>query len=811
MRKNINEPKSKKVNSQNKLKKALYPQNSKPITLETYIGLNNQKAKKKTNSKKKPKTKNKAISPPPSQKTKNNNSQQLNKSQNNSNILELDYLNFSRIDTGLRKLNSSFDEDMFNSKIVIKEKNELASNRYNGIESSFDTSKTENNTIVNNNNNYIRESNEKLLKTPSTVCNYYDKSEATTSQKKNNINNNANKIEQQKNELRKNLDKLYEESKNEDIEYINYNKENNNISNIINWKLKDSIKITKNKEKEKKEDEYSKTLNENKKELNKLVFDIKRDFAKKQSQKKISKNNSINANNYKSEYNYKNNLMENYLNSKINKRKNSYNTSSSKKNLYFENMNNIPKEISKTLKYTNDTIKNNYNSNTVNVNNINNTQDINSLINVNYNSTLNTNNPKIINCKTQNKKANNTTNGIYYINSNKKIYKPPSKHSAQKPIILCYDQMKYDSYFVTPKNTKKIIKGKVQTSNKSTKFDSNSRGVGTNNTKNKSNNNNNKNNNDYIFVNTLLKTKNKSFNKNINNNFNRNKNNINNNIIYINNDKIKSHKSSTLLIRQTAALSNNKGRNSQNSNINTILKLLNSGVKKNSQLLQDLLSKVNYSNSNTKSPLKKYKSSNALKISKTLTEQNILNRMQVTPKYNKIPKGGNALTTTLVKRNIYIGSNGKNINSNNNKAIKYHNSTVKKNNNQFFGSNNNYKDILTNLFNHKTQSDFKTNKYFVLNNSNINSNQGNKYLNNNNNEYGMDKHIKQKLLDRMNNATTNGWQYVFRGNKTNNNNNGNKKILMENLSEIMKSPEKKDFINNDTIISNESDEDYEKK
>ena len=208
--------------------------------------------------------------------------------------------------------------------------------------------------------------------------------------------------------------------------------------------------------------------------------------------------------------------------------------------------------------------------------------------------------------------------------------------------------------------------------------------------------------------------------------------------------------------------------------------------------------------------MKKYKSSNALKISKTLTEQNILNRMQVTPKYNKIPKGGNALTTTLVKKNIYIGSNGKNINSNGNKAIKYHNSSVKKNNNQFFGSNNNYKDILTNLFNHKTQSDFKTNKYFVLNNSNINTNQGNKYSNNNNNEYGMDKHIKQKLLDRMNNATNNGWQYVFRGNK-NSNNNGNKKVLMENLSEIMKSPDKKDLINNDTIISNDSDEENEKK
>ena len=797
MRKNINEPKSKKLNQPNKLKKALYPKNSKPITLETYIGINNPKTKKKKSNKSKQKLKNDTVSPPPSRKVKNRNIQekyQTNKSQDNSNILELDYLNFSRIELGLRKLNSSFDEDMFNSKIFIKEKKELVSNRYNGIESSFETSKTETNAnLNNNNNNYIKESNEKLLKTPSTLCNYYDKSEATTSQKKD--LQNKNNMEG-KNELRKNLDKLYEESKNDDIEYITVNKKNN--QNIVNWKLKDSIKIK--KEKEKKEDN-SKTLNENKKELNKLIFDIKRDFVKNQSQKKIiSKNNDINVNNYKSEVPYKNNLMKNYLNGKINKRKNSYNTSSSKKNDCYFQINSIPKEISKTLKYTNDNITGN-NTN----NNKNNTQDLNSLINVNFNSTLNNNNQNVINNNQKNKKVNNTTNGIYYINSNAKNYK--QSHLGQKPIILCYDQMKYDSYFVTPKNTKKLTKGKVQTSNKSTKYDSNSRGVGTNNTKNQSNKSNKQ--NDFnIMVNTLIKAKNKSFNKNINNNNYNKNNNYNNNInkiIYINNNKVKNHKSSSLLIRQNNVLSTNKPTNSQksNSNINTILQLLNSGAKKNSQLLKDLLSKVNYSNSNTKSPLKKYKSSNALKISKTLTEHNILNRIQVTPKYNKIPKGGNALTTTLVKKNIYIGSNSKNVNSNGIKYLKYNNSTVKKNNNQFFGSSNNYNEILTNLFNHKTQSDFKTNKYFILNNSNINSNNGNKYSNNN--EYGNDKHIKQKLLDRMNNATSNGWQYVKIGNK-NGNNNGNKKVLMENLSEIMKSPDKNDFINNDTIISNESDE-----
>ena len=65
--------------------------------------------------------------------------------------------------------------------------------------------------------------------------------------------------------------------------------------------------------------------------------------------------------------------------------------------------------------------------------------------------------------------------------------------------------------------------------------------------------------------------------------------------MYINNNNLKNHKSSLLLIKQNDVLSNIKGTTSQNSNINIILKLLNSGAKKNSQLIQDLLFKVNYS------------------------------------------------------------------------------------------------------------------------------------------------------------------------------------------------------------------------
>ena len=271
------------------------------------------------------------------------------------------------------------------------------------------------------------------------------------------------------------------------------------------------------------------------------------------------------------------------------------------------------------------------------------------------------------------------------------------------------------------------------------------------------------------------------------------------------------NKSSSLITKQKGKVYRN---NDSNSNINNILKILNSGGKENSQLLENLLKKV--TNSNTKSPLKKYKSSNALKISKTLTEQNILNRMQVTPKYYKIPKSGNAFTT-FPKKNIYINSNEKSGNEII-KNIKYNNSSIKKNY-QFKKSNNNYNDILSNLFKHKTQSDFKTNKYIILNSSNMNSNNNNaksnyntnKYINNNN-DYGMDIHVKQKLLDRMNNASSNGWHYFFKANNNANNKNDNKKkILIENLSEIMKSPDKNDIINNKTIISNESEDENDKK
>ena len=72
-----------------------------------------------------------------------------------------------------------------------------------------------------------------------------------------------------------------------------------------------------------------------------------------------------------------------------------------------------------------------------------------------------------------------------------------------------------------------------------------------------------------------------------------------------------------------------------------------------------------------------------------------------------------------------------------------------------------------------------------------------------NNEYGNDKHVKQKLLDRMNKATNN-WQYIFKGSK-------NKKVLDDGLSNI-KSQNKEHFnyfCKNENIISDGSEKEDE--
>ncbi len=101
----------------------------------------------------------------------------------------------------------------------------------------------------------------------------------------------------------------------------------------------------------------------------------------------------------------------------------------------------------------------------------------------------------------------------------------------------------------------------------------------------------------------------------------------------------------------------------------------------------------------------------------------------------------------------------------------------------------------------KTQSDIKVHKFNIKEDKNREN-----ILKNENEEYGMDKRIKQKLIDRMNKVTKNTFGNIW----------GVKK-KEDNYSEIMKSPFKnKDYSNNNKnfynkkIISNENSKNEER-
>ena len=94
----------------------------------------------------------------------------------NNSMEEIDYLNFSDIDIDLIKKISSCEKDIFKPNISSKNeenKKEIVQNRYNMIDTSFDTNQQED--IFNKNGDeYVELNKNILIKTPSTICNYYD-------------------------------------------------------------------------------------------------------------------------------------------------------------------------------------------------------------------------------------------------------------------------------------------------------------------------------------------------------------------------------------------------------------------------------------------------------------------------------------------------------------------------------------------------------------------------------------------------------------------------------------------------------------
>ena len=701
-----------------------------------------------------------------SAKKKEPNKEQITKNYSFNNTLELDYLNFTQID--LFKLDQDDIFIPYYNKKYGNDKKNIISNRYEDSTSTLNVNDCSN---LKNNNNFdgdiivnIKTKEDHLINTPSTICNYYEiSSNKKKSSNKKNENNNLNDKIIDSN-IKKNLSEYYENDSNNKKEQI----KNNNDIDIDNLK---QDKNNKNK---------NNTLN-------------KQNFLLTKKGQVIPLMNEIP---------FSNNLMKNIYSNFHNNNKLKYLSDEEKKNNVINN--NLSENKGKINVKKMNKNSNEAKTKTIDYNN-NQLNELNDRINV-----------KIINDKSKIRKM-----------------------SQQKPANLYYNQFKFDTFFVTPRNINKVKNDKNLSSTKSTKINTHSMAKAKSFSSNKTNNNNkathNNNNNNNNNVNNII-----YFNKyKNNNNNNNNKGHTNANYITIkeimddkkrmnHNNKKKSNRTTpknktsnnindkkinpnyfikvnlknntksssnlnTIKKRQSSkenpifnALSSNKINNANNNNNNSkninINNKIKSEIKNSVSTIHKIYKTIN--KNEIKSPNKddiNNNNNNLFKISKTLTEHNIIYKNQETPKNYKIQKFDSIPFTTIVKK-IFIGSSKKD------NLVNFDSSWKKKEKTKT--------EQMKCIFKPKTQSDFKPyNDIFKKGGNN----------NGINNEYGNDKHVKQKLLDRMNKATNN-WHYIFKGNK-------NRKISNDGLSNL-KSQNKDNFnyfYKNENIISDGSEKEDEEK
>ena len=366
-----------------------------------------------------------------------------------------------------------------------------------------------------------------------------------------------------------------------------------------------------------------------------------------------------------------------------------------------------------------------------------------------------------------------------------------TKNKKQKPLNLCYNQNKYDAYFNTPRNINKKNDVKNLSSNKTKKINISTGPI----EKNKSFNNTKSNQSNIIKNNLIYLNNNEVNNQNISNfkmlndllnDFEINSKNYNKTTPK-SKTKIKKEISSSKIkvnLKNNTKSSSNMAKTQKNfftKNKNQIFYPFNQNSKLKSEIKQPFniyknISKKGNKNTVMFSPMSKNDPSSInYEIQKTLTEQNIIvHKMhEATPKNYKVQKYDSVPFTAMVKK-IFVGSSKKD------NLIRF-DSSIKKKQNQKTKT-----EQMKCIFKPKTQSDLKNyDKIFG--------------------DYGNDKHVKQKLLDRMNKATNN-WQYIFIGNK-------NKKLLNEGVSNMKNKNNDKEHIDylsqNDDIISDGSEKEDE--
>ncbi len=693
----------------------------------------------------------------------------------NNSVEEFDYLNFSDIDIDLIKKITSYEKDIFKPELYTKNqdyKKDIVQNRYNIIDTSFDTNLQEED-LNKTEDEYIEINKNILIKTPSTICNYYD----MDSDKKNIKNKN---IEDKKNKI----------SKNKQIQITN-----KSIINYNNPIYTNRIKQTKHNSSsninlpQNSKRIYSNTnvgFYKNKKNSNNINSNVTKIKSKEvmtpitndRNKKKIKKVNSQIKTNY-------NNLMKSYLDS--NKKYN--NKTHSNKNEKYLSIKKYSEYIAN--KVTKNDKKNSYCNFTFNndiTNHINRKQNIQELFDSikEIKETINNNlNQNTLNESNENKDNQNIIH--------------------QKPIMLCLNKPKFNSYFKTPKNSNSDKKTKATTTSvnqyKSINLGNNNiilpNYTGRNYQQSsestrrdivvKRKDKGKKKDNGCLYINYCMKSINSNMNMN-------NKNNDNNsakmNITfhnYINDciDKplirvnLKKHiKSSSQLMKFVNVNSkHNKTKSNKKTETKNKIKnsrslfnnksFINSCTKRSinsSQLIKELLTKEQI----TKSPIKSKNNKTTLDFSKSTIEKNI----------NNINKDKDK---TKSKKNLVCSNNKKYYSINYELNLKSNGCTKmeRNKNNKIFNKNNKSK----NYFKPKTQSDIK------LHNFNIKEENKENTIKYDNADYGMDKRVKQKLLDRMNKVTKNTFGNIW-GNKKKN----------DNSSEIMKSP----FINKEYFITHKN-------
>ena len=398
--------------------------------------------------------------------------------------------------------------------------------------------------------------------------------------------------------------------------------------------------------------------------------------------------------------------------------------------------------------------------------------------------------------KLSNKSSLKNTKDEIKLNNKDKIFVNPiqTKNKKQKPLNLCYNQNKYDAYFNTPRNINKKNDVKNLSSNKTKKINISTGPI----EKNKSFNNTKSNQSNIIKNNLIYLNNNEVNNQNISNfkmlndllnDFEINSKNYNKTTPK-SKTKIKKEISSSkkdfikVNLKNNTKSSSNMAKTQKNfftKNKNQIFYPFNQNSKLKSEIKQPFniyknISKKGNKNTVMFSPMSKNDPSSInYEVQKTLTEQNIIvHKMhEATPKNYKVQKYDSVPFTAMVKK-IFVGSSKKD------NLIRF-DSSMKKKQNQKTKT-----EQMKCIFKPKTQSDLKNyDKIFG--------------------DYGNDKHVKQKLLDRMNKATNN-WQYIFIGNK-------NKKLLNEGVSNMKNKNNDKEHIDylsqNDDIISDGSEKEDE--